>query len=1051
MKPRELNPPFKIYNASAGAGKTFLLVQTYLEHLLGSSSFHFFHRLLALTFTNKAVFEMKSRILSKLHQFANASSFDNLPMAVNIATKLELTYPEIQRRSERILKTILHDYGAFDVITLDRFTHRVIRTFAQDLGLSYNFQVELNHKQLLSDTVDQLLVQVGHDNELTHLLQRFTFSKMDDEKTTSWDLKNNLIAVAELLLNENDRQNAMLLTQFSPHERKAQSRYLFDEKKDVRARLMTLGEQVMELLQMHELSPEHFSRKILYKKFQGLSQGSFDAFDDGKWHEQLLANQGIYPKKTPSDKQATIDELQPVLAKSFTTAQQLFHRWKLIRSIEKQHLPLQLLTRLAEELEAIQQQTNRVLLATFNSKIHKEILAHPTPYIYERLGENYRHYFIDEFQDTSTLQWKNLIPLISACFLEETDALREGSLLVVGDPKQSIYRWRGGNVDQFIALIEDQNPFTVKQEVTPLKSNYRSFSSIVAFNNRLFSLLPQLLTSSINQSLYGENAQQKIQQQTQGYVHLDFFSCLPKERNEQHIARVVEQIVQLNQENFSLNDMVVLVRTKGEGQCIARALEERNVAFISSESLSLSENPEIAFLINLCHCYVTPHERFPKMEVLDYLYPHLQIQEDRHSFLQTHLDQPWATLLKKFSIDFDLENFGHRSLFETLELAIDAIPGLSAIQPFVAHFLDVVFAFDREENRSPSAFLSFWQQQKDKLTLPMSDEVSGVRIMTIHKAKGLEFPIVFFPFADRLLHANHQEKVWLETQSIFGSNYPLAWLGFSKALEDFGSAGKAVYATKIQQQEIDAWNVFYVAVTRASEQLYLYADQSMIEKPSYAQLFDLLIKEAGLSLDQERYSWGVLPKTQKGIVPEKPKYVPQKSKRNPYEKRLLLQGYASDEKEQNREFGILVHDLLSRIQYADQLESVLIEAKKQGEITAKEHQRLFEVIHSMMEHPQIKPFFTSAYKIWNEHSLVVGGTQILRPDRMVVNDTHVVIIDYKTGKPDSSHANQVETYLEAAQLAFSKPAHGFLVYFPFTNKANIEVIPVSISNTHSSI
>ena len=1032
MEPRELSPVFEIYNASAGAGKTFSLVKKYLERLLQTSSPKTFHRLLALTFTNKAVYEMKSRILKKLHELSISENLADNVMALQISTSLGLPPAIIQQRAQKVLHHLLQDYGAFDVITLDSFTHRVIRTFAKDLGLNYNFQVELNQKLLLSTVVDRVLAKVGHDEEMTQLLLAFTYQKIDQDMSSSWDLKNSLMEVAALLLNENDRSNTLRLAERSPQEWKAQSTFLHLERQKAAQQLVKIGEEVMLLIHSHGLIPEDFIRKTLYQKFKGLQLENFDPFDQGQWKVPLINGQPLYPKKTAQEKQRLIDELHPTFARSYVAAKTVLNRWRLLKAIQKQHPLLRLLTRLSQQLEDTQKATNKVLLSTFNHRIQKEILAHPAPYIYERLGENYRHYFIDEFQDTSTLQWNNLIPLISACFTQEVDQDTLGSVLLVGDPKQSIYRWRGGNVDQFIALLDKkEKPFTVAQNIVALPSNYRSFSAIVAFNNALFKLLPALMESPVNQSLYGSPATQIIEKKEEGLVHLTFFSCDKKQRKEAHLNSVLQQIELLKEKGYPLRNMAILVRTKGEGQAMAKLLEQQQIPFVSSDSLLLSENTSVQFLVQLLCCFIYPQERFPKKEVLTFLHTHGPQTTDLHDYLLQNLDLSLAQIFDEYAIDFDPAIFGFLSVYEGFEKAIDAFPGISSQDAFIAGFMDVVFRFKGEENNSPAAFLAYWHEQREKLTLALGQHIEGVRIMTIHKAKGLEFPIVFFPFADRLIHAHHREKVWLDTAAEFGEDYPLAWINRTKEIATYSPEAEQVYATQKDQQEIDAWNVFYVATTRASEQLYLYADKARIDQPSYAQLLALLLQKEGKSLEEEQYTWGTAPEAKQAeFSPSTVTSIQLEApKRFPYEKQLLLQAHTSEELESIRHLGILIHDLLARIEYANQTESVLEEAYRRGEIADDQHRQLMQLFSELMQDSSLAVYYSEAFSVWNEHSLVVGGEKILRPDRMVINEKQVVIIDYKTGKKKEEHFAQVQEYMTAAATATGKIASGYLVYF----------------------
>ena len=429
--------PFQLYQASAGAGKTFLLVQQYLAKLLSSEQEDRFHRMLALTFTNKAVFEMKFRILQQLHYFAHTQDdISEHPMGEVLLHQLNLPPQELRRRAEINLRLILHDYAAFDIITLDSFTHRVIRSFAKDLGLAYNFEVELQSDRILEKVVEEVIDAVGKDAQLTTLLETFTFQKMDDVDVSSWDLKANLMDAAKLLLKENDREEIKRFIQTKKHTVDEQYRILLTKKETIKQALIELGKNLLEQLSDAGLVAGDFNRGTLYKRFENLSKGDFKKYDEGKLHENLLAGKNIHKAKTPEAAKAQIEILLPTFLASYEEGLVLYRQWQLLNDILKQWIPLNLLAVLARTLDAYQTQSNRVLLSTFNERIAKEILWQPSPYIYERLGENYRHYFLDEFQDTSSLQWNNLIPLIKSSIESQLESGHTGSLLLVGDPKQ---------------------------------------------------------------------------------------------------------------------------------------------------------------------------------------------------------------------------------------------------------------------------------------------------------------------------------------------------------------------------------------------------------------------------------------------------------------------------------------------------------------------------------------------------------------------------------------------------------------------------------------
>ena len=1044
---QDIPAPFQIFNASAGSGKTFLLVQKYLAKLLSGRTDEYFNRMLALTFTNKAVFEMKYRILLQLHDLAFQNNSDRVnPMEKVLLGTLAITPQELQHRAKRSLQTILHDYAAFDVITLDSFTHRVIRTFAKDLGLSYNFDVTLEVDDFLEEIVDRILDRVGETSDLTIVLEQFTFEKMDDEGTSSWELKQNLIDASKLLLNENDRTQIQRIALLSPSERKQQLEFLQHKYNSLVRELTKIGETALSLFKEHGLEASHFNRKMLYNRFLNLSKGEFKGFDGGQLYQNMQEGKPLYPKKVDVEIQQCIDRLSGQIIGYFEKALNLFFQWQLIKDIKKQWIPLNLVTTLSRELEAYQNETNKVLLSTFNERISKEILLQPTPYIYERLGENYRHYFLDEFQDTSSLQWENLIPLIETSLISLNEDNRTGSLLLVGDPKQSIYRWRGGDVNQFIDLIEEESPFQIEKKVNHLATNYRSAKSIVTFNNELYQCLTRHLEYPENKTLFGERAQQAIFSHKEGYVKLTFFSEEKGFEENPYTKRIITEIEQCKQQGYSFSDMVVLVRKKKQADLIAKGLSNAGIPTITSASLRLEENTQVKFLASLLQLYFKPNDLAIKKNHLSFLYTVKTRKEDLHRFLLNNIPRNIEQVWKDEGIAFDFSFFDHRALMTVFEKVCFLFPGIEMENPYVKAFLDLAFDYSQNEQADTLSFLQFWEKKKETQSLSIPDNSLGVRILTIHQAKGLEFPIVFFPYADSVIHSNHQEKVWLSPQSLSGDELSLAWIGYSKRLLNYGEEGEKTYHKKRQEDEMDAWNVFYVATTRASEQLFLYANDKNKEKESYVKVLMDLLPHAEHQYENEFiYEWGSLTDQllKAEIALNNQEESTQGSTAYPYEQKLVLQMSRTEERENARLLGLRIHDLLGKINYQEEIEGVLIEAYLQGEITQEEQIKLQSLFNELMQSKIVGRFYSRDYKVFNEKAILVSQQRVLRPDRVGVGNNDAYVIDYKTGKQKPEHVHQVKAYAEWVEKITHKKVYIFLVYIDLKDKNTLDILELT--------
>ena len=474
--------PFHIINAAAGSGKTYSLVYSYLKKLLSSSYSDSYRKMLALTFTNKAVHEMKYRILKSLYLLAYKIDLEEISgYRSSLLVDLGIDKTAIEEKASIVLKKILHEYAAFEVITIDSFTQKLIRTFAKDLKIPASFEVTLEADQLLEEMIESILDKAGIEKKLTKLLVDFSLSKTAELK--SWNIGMDLFDISKLLLNENDRTPILSFKNKNSADFKAQKTKFDKQYQNAFEQFKNIGIEALKLISDNGLIQDDFSRKAVFNHFEKISNGQLDRLYENKLDQNFQLSENIYNKSLAAEKKIKIDGILPELFDNYKKAKLKVGRLFVLKNILNQWTPLSLISEMERGLEALQLPFNRLLLSRFNEIINKEISTLSTPYIYERLGEKYRHYFIDEFQDTSRLQWKNLIPLISNAIESLDDSQTPGSLLLVGDPKQAVYRWRGGDNQQFLNLLNKDSPFQIKPEVTVLPKNYRSKKAIVDFNN----------------------------------------------------------------------------------------------------------------------------------------------------------------------------------------------------------------------------------------------------------------------------------------------------------------------------------------------------------------------------------------------------------------------------------------------------------------------------------------------------------------------------------------------------------------------------------------
>jgi len=500
---------YTIYNASAGSGKTYSLVKAYLQIVLSTPNVEQFRQLLAITFTNKAVFEMKNRIIELLGKFSEDTMLHTPhSMFTELCKSLHLTPKALQDRSAKTLEYILHNYAAFNISTIDGFNHQLIRHFSHDLHLNPFFEVQLDSQTLLERAVDNLMSQAGAgDKELTEWLIAFSNEKIDEDK--NWDTSKELLEIAKMLTNENHYSQLQSLKDKELSDFATLKKSLSEYKEQAAQLIQTTAQSFMQLLDRHGLDKGAFNGGHLYNFFQKLtlSPQKEPVWGSG-WQTNLLKGEPMYGKTAAKNLDtALIDSLQPQITTYFEDIKSAFGTLNFMQNALKYLPPLALLNRIQKEIALIKEEENILPIWEFNGVISSELSTQPAPFIYERIGEKFRHYFIDEFQDTSVLQWQNFIPLILNAVQSQVNH-QTGSVLLVGDAKQSIYRWRGGKAEQFMSLYSGkENPFKVPLNTVNLAENYRSLKQIIDFNNAFFPFVANIFEEGGYRDLYEAAAQ----------------------------------------------------------------------------------------------------------------------------------------------------------------------------------------------------------------------------------------------------------------------------------------------------------------------------------------------------------------------------------------------------------------------------------------------------------------------------------------------------------------------------------------------------------------
>ena len=1028
---------FNIYNASAGSGKTFTLVKEYLKILFSSNLKEPHKHILAITFTNKAVNEMKERIINKLIEFSNSNILqkDNAMFSL-ICDELNFSPEKVHSKSIKLLDTILHNYAAFDVSTIDKFTQRLIRTFAYDLKLPMNFEVELDTEELLNKAVENLIAKAGENKELTSLLIEFALEKADDDK--SWDIAYDLKKIASLLITEKDIPYIEQLSKNTLEDFKSFKNQVSKDITEKENYLIETSNSTLEFIASCGLEFDDFNRGFLPKYFQKLAQKNFNEKYDAKWQEDI-ESKTLYPKRVLNNIAQTIESIQPQLADTFYKTKAAVYELRFLKNLYKNITPLSVISLINVELNTLKEEQNLLMISEFNTIISNEIKNQPAPFIYERIGEKFKHYFIDEFQDTSILQWQNLIPL-----LQNTLSGENGSVMLVGDAKQAIYRWRGGEANQFIDLFNHKSPFFVKGNVYNLPSNFRSFKEIISFNNSLFKHIASLIFSKEDyQNLYLE-ASQNTSLNFEGYVNLSFLEPSKEVHRDELFPEKVLNIIQESITNgFSLSDICVITRKKKEGVLIAEFLNDNGVDIISSETLLLEKSPEVNLIINTLSFILNQNNLEAKFNILNYIYNREEQINEAHIFYKAFIDLPidhFFEELKTKNIFFDYKNSLQLPIYELTESIVSGFNLVNKSNAYVQFFLDFVFDYSQKYTSNISHFIEYYNSKRSSLSVVSPEGKNAVQIMTVHKSKGLEFPIVIFPYADLNIYREIEPKEWFPLDNEKYSPFTHSLLNYSKDFENYGDIGTEIYTNHQSELELDNINLLYVALTRAVEQLHIVSSKQLDKKghenlKNYSGLFINFLKEKELWNDNKLiYEFGN-PKKEVNNPIEKPSTKEQSkfissTRKDKHINIVTSSGYLWDTAQKTAiEKGNLIHLLMSKINSEIDIDSSLNSLFNSGTINKNQIDELKQIALQIVTNNKLKKYYSSDNTTYNERDIITHSGEVLRPDRLVIlPNNKAVILDYKTGKLDDKHMQQLEYYKTIVEQIGFKVEKKILIY-----------------------
>tara|TARA_R110000782_G_scaffold80846_4_gene159898 strand:+ start:110632 stop:113814 length:3183 start_codon:yes stop_codon:yes gene_type:complete len=1027
-----------LYNSSAGSGKTYTLVKEFLLRVLAENTEFpaYYKHILAITFTNKAAAEMKERVIKALEDFASDQPLEgtsNFLMSDLLLSEAEgglgITKEKLIKKSEVVLRHILHHYNDLAISTIDKFTHKIIRTFAHDLHLPINFEIELQESEVLTKAVDLLIAQVGKDDKITKLMVDFSVYKANEE--AGWNIEKDLISFAQTLLQENGSYFANQLNELSVDDFYLIKKELETIITSFEDETEKIANEALSLIKSKGLADNDFSSSYIPKYFIKHTNKNYDP-PTNSIVKMFSGEQNWYAKKTPENIKQTIDGITNELTSYYHKLENLkvekYSDYLITTSIHKNIFVLAVINEIEKSIENIKQENNVLSFSDFNKKIAHVIANESIPFIYERLGEKYYHYLIDEFQDTSVIQWFNLIPLV------DNSLANNRFNMVVGDAKQSIYRWRGGEVEQIIQFpkIVEKTGIINKElhsinasfdrniNRKNLNNNFRSTAEIVDFNNQFFQFVAQQMPEEY-QNLYKDLNQGFNPENTGGGIEISFFETDDKEELIELNAQQTLQIIhQLTKEGYQLNDIAILTRANSEAAEIASFLLDNNIDVISSESLLLNNSKEVNFLVTFLKYLIYPNEKSIQLALLS-LMPD-SLANDAAIFelfisSSSKKEDVLATFLKMNDLELDKNIINQFSLYELTEFLINHFSLSDETNIYIQFFLDKVYEFTVKKGNSINSFVEWWNDKSEKFSIIIPEGIEAVNIMTIHKSKGLEFPIVIYPFANNAARGNNR-MFWIEKTPV--EKLPVALLPMNKDILNTEYA--YIYQNEENKAILDLVNVLYVAFTRPKDRLYILSNYvpKKSEKVAANQfLYNYCTNFTPIKTAVPTYRFGLFNKKD---TTEKQAEQSNSDKfgkiiHNNWREKIKISFQAPkvwevENPEQIGEHGSSIHAILADIKTVADIEKTTNRYVSKGIISIEESKELLVQLQNLFSNPAIHFLFDDVDEVKNETSILLPSGEVFQPDRVVIKQQTAYVIDYKTGERNNKHKKQITNYID---------------------------------------
>ena len=1072
--------PLTVYKASAGSGKTFTLATEYIRLLVENPTSY--RNILAVTFTNKATEEMKMRILSQLYgiwmQLPESADYMKV-----IQEKTGFGEELISERAGIALQNLLHNYNYFRVETIDTFFQSVLRNLARELELTTNLRIGLNDHQIEDIAVDQLIADLNTTDIVLQWIIRYIMESISDDR--SWNVISKIKKFGCTIFQDRYKEVSDELSKKmqEPGFFERYTTQLRELREAALEHMKQIGESFFDELEAEQLTIDDLSGKSrgIASFFNKLRRGEFDASIENATVANHLESYEKWCTKTHPKRDYIYTLAQGSLGNILRYAvDERPRQWKLYKSADLtlRHLnQLRLLGSIEQKVRQLNADANRFLLSDTQQLLHALIGESDSPFIFEKIGTQLEHVMIDEFQDTSTVQWQNFCVLLAEAMSHENT-----SNLIVGDVKQSIYRWRSGD---WRLLNDIEQQFNSQQiETRALDTNYRSQRNIIQFNNVFFrqaATLEYMAQKELNaaEAAQLEKAYADVEQKIpagKDPLGLVSIRLLPADDYQTAtLKQIAETIATLRAQGIPQKEIAILVRVNQYIPTIARYFMEQmpEVTIVSDEAFRLDASNAVCLLVQALRLLTHPDDQLTKAAIVKNWHHDVlgEPAEDNRLLLSTvDLDSGLPEAFRNHR-----EELTAMPLYDLVERLYDifSLERLSEQSAYVCTFFDQLAAYVSENTADIFAFLNEWDETICKKTI-QSDETEGVRILSIHKSKGLEYPYVIIPFCDWQLEKQNDNILWCKPAEEPFSDLPIAPVDYSQR-QMMGTIYEHDYLQEHLQNTVDNLNLLYVAFTRACKGLYVLGRRNAknLRSTLIEQCLPLVAKELsdavieGMEDDKSTLSFTYgTPASPRSDTSRITPHASAKTK-NPFLKpaeplpvafsyheskvsfrqsnrsQAFIEGDNEEKAQRHRyiQAGSVLHEIFSTIRTVNDIPDALRRLQFEGVLYDEEMtaEHITMMLKKRLENPRVADWFSPRWTLFNECTILSvenGEVKERRPDRVMTDGQEWIVVDFKFGSPKPEYHDQVREYMNLIQKmesVSSDKIHGYLWYV-YSNK-----------------